>query len=128
MFKYRFVFLALSLVMLFAMTPAQAQHLPAAADGAIVNVGAAPLDPSSDLTQDPGDEGCGPIDPSRPCYNSGGSTTEVCVKATSYTTCKSKCECEYRNNKKKCKASAPCIDLATAERNACLGNCLVDWA
>ena len=86
-----------------------------------------PFNPTSNFTQEPVDGGCGTIDPYKPCY-SGGSTEEICVKATSYTSCKSKCDCEFRKNKKKCNGGVSCIQLATTERDACYGNCLVDFA
>jgi hypothetical protein len=82
--------------------------------------------PTADrFVQDLPPEPCGSIDPNRPCYM--GSTTDPCIKATSYTSCTKRCECQFTQNKKKCKASPVCIDLATSEKNACTGACLTDW-
>ena len=62
---------------------------------------------------------------------SGGSsgTTDVpCVKATSYDTCTKKCDCEWGKAKNKCNGGLACLDIASADHNACLGLCITDWA
>jgi hypothetical protein len=73
---------------------------------------------------------CSPIDwGTNPDPNSGGgSTDQQCPKVTSYDTCVQNCDCVYSNNKKKCGTSPTCLDMAAAERNACLGGCLSDWS
>ena len=122
MFKIRYAVLLILVLLSVSAASAQTAAAPAQDHASIA---APPFNPSSNLVQDPGDEGCGEIDPSKPCYSSGG-TTDACVKATSYASCKSKCECEYKKNKKKCNMSPQCIEIATSERDACLGNCMVD--
>lgn len=110
------------MIMLFAFTVTAQEASPEAE---------APFDQGASFTQDPGGgntEGCGTIDPNKPCYSAGGGTAEVCINATNYDTCMSKCRCEYRKNKKKCGTSTWCTNLALSEQNACFGNCLTDWA
>lgn len=70
---------------------------------------------------------CGPVDPDRGCfYSSGGETT--CVARKNLDSCLSRCECQYKNNKEKCKSSPTCINLATSENNACIGACYSDFS
>ncbi len=78
----------------------------------------------TNFTQDPVDDPCGTIDPNRPCYMTG---KDPCVKATNYTTCISRCQCQYTENKKKCKMSLACLDIAASEKDACDGSCLTDY-
>jgi hypothetical protein len=98
---------------------------PAAKPGAIAIPTLVNMPTIDKFVQDWPASPCGEIDPDRPCYM--GGLTDPCIKATSYSTCKSRCECQFTANKKKCKTSAPCIDLAKAENEACLGNCVVDF-
>ena len=56
---------------------------------------------------------------------SGGST--ACTKGTSYATCTANCECTFKKNKQKCKENVSCLQTATLENEACLGNCLADY-
>jgi hypothetical protein len=71
-------------------------------------------------------EGCGAIDPNAPCYMV--PSTGICVAATSYATCVSRCDCNYKKNDKKCNGGIACKQLALAEQRACKTNCIVDWA
>jgi hypothetical protein len=118
---------AVLFVVLFAATTVHAQEEPEVIVGGSQSTG---VDPTNNLVQDPVDDACGPIDPLHPCYPAGGGSSqyEVCVKATSYETCMSKCRCEFRNSSKKCGVNPVCKDIAASERNACFGNCLVDFA
>jgi hypothetical protein len=83
--------------------------------------------PISNFNQDPGGGGtedCGPIDPDHPCY---AGSKDDCVKAKSYSTCLSRCKCQYDKNKKKCDNKLACLQIAIAEKEACDGNCITDW-
>lgn len=51
----------------------------------------------------------------------------LCTKARDYTSCILRCDCGYEANKKRCKSSPTCINLALSERNACYGNCSLDF-
>ena len=61
--------------------------------------------------------------------SSAGKTPDVpCPKATSYDTCIKKCDCEWGKAKNKCNGGLACLDLASADHDACTGNCITDWA
>ena len=81
------------------------------------------FEPDRDLA--PSDP-CGSIDPDRPCYLTSG--TRDCPAATSLASCNARCNCEFENNKKRCKSSPTCINLAASERDACYGHCTADWS
>ena len=70
---------------------------------------------------------CGPIDPYSPCYYPLGGYSD-CPARTSYDSCMRRCDCYFKKNKEKCKQSGPCLDLAAAEKNACEGACVSDFA
>jgi hypothetical protein len=124
-------YLITAFLMFTVAASVQAQSASVAAREHASLAAASTGDQSANLTQDPGGgstEDCGPIDPSTPCYaTGGGSKEEVCVKATSYQSCLSKCACEYRKNRNKCKQMKACLEGASAENQACTGNCLVDF-
>lgn len=63
-----------------------------------------------------------------PPYDDISSGGEVCPAVNSYDSCVERCECEYSKNRKKCGRNLWCLDVATSERNACLGNCITDWS
>lgn len=67
---------------------------------------------------------CGDV--STPCYVGGGATSCIGV-VNSYDSCTANCQCKYTENVDKCKSSPTCVDLATSEKNACLGGCVADW-
>lgn len=77
---------------------------------------------NNDIPTDP----CGTIDPDRPCYAAAAGAT--CQKGQGYDACKTYCTCVYNQNLKKCGTNLTCKDVATSERNACLGNCITDWS
>lgn len=61
-------------------------------------------------------------------YNGNESaTTKTCPENRDYTSCLTRCECQYVNNKNKCKSDPACQSLALSEKNACIGNCNIDW-
>ena len=69
---------------------------------------------------------CGSIDPDRACYPILG--TNDCPPRTSYSSCMSRCDCQFEKNMKNCGTSPSCKSLATSERNACYGACLSDFS
>lgn len=62
----------------------------------------------------------------KPCYTSTGGYPG-CTQPTDYTTCTKYCECGYKKNLEKCDGGKACTDIATSEKNACLGNCIADY-
>lgn len=69
---------------------------------------------------------CGSIDPDRACYLPLG--TKDCPPRTSYSSCVSRCDCQFEKNLKNCGTSPTCKSLATSEKNACYGACLADFS
>lgn len=72
-------------------------------------------------------EGCGDIDPSEPCYASGGGGESTCTKPYSYDSCVANCDCVYKENFDKCEGKLYCIRTAQSEQRACKSNCIADW-
>lgn len=51
-----------------------------------------------------------------------------CQKPTTYDNCLTYCECGYQTNLKKQGCGRACADVATSERDACLGMCITDFS
>ena len=56
---------------------------------------------------------------------SSGGLSAPCPEKTCKT-CAAVCECEYKKAVDKCDKRLQCLDGASAEHDACLGNCTID--
>ncbi|MDP9191104.1 MAG: hypothetical protein M3P06_05320 [Acidobacteriota bacterium] len=75
-----------------------------------------------DLPPSPGEPGGAPV-------GGGGGTVDTCIKSTNYTTCLQRCTCKYNEAYKKCgKWGWWCKQIALADKEACQGGCLSDYA
>jgi hypothetical protein len=66
-------------------------------------------------------------DDSGPYTGGGDQDCSNIDKTQNCSACKSYCDCVYNNSMKKCKANTACINVAASEKNACYGNCSVDF-
>lgn len=78
------------------------------------------------FTDNPPTDPCGEIDPNRACYAVTDPT--ACKQGVGYDACKTYCVCVYNANVKKCGTGITCKQIALAEKNACLSNCVADWS
>jgi hypothetical protein len=56
----------------------------------------------------------------------GGGSCYVDPNASACEKCKANCDCTWQSNIRRCDGGLLCLEMASAEHDACLGNCTAD--